>query len=153
MNNKLLLFGKFQALLKLSKEMEKSPRLFGTEDHLSHAEIHLIEAIGDTPVDMSVTDLSKAMGVTKGAVSQTLKKLEQKNYVTKNQDPDNLSRMIIGLSAKGNTAYWAHRRWHEEMDGGLEKYINDLSPEQFDIILDFMSCVETAFKQSLKMNK
>lgn len=74
---------------------------------------------------MSVTDLGKAMAITKGTISQTLKRLEEKQYITKRQDPENFSRIIVSLSTKGNTAYWAHRRWHEEMDGDLKKYIKN----------------------------
>src|SRR5210317_977618 len=101
-NKKQIIRGKFQSILSLAKKMEKTQKSFGTGEIISHSEIHLIEIIGDTQ-DLSVTDLSRHMGVTKGAVSQSLKRLEKKGFTTKKTDPENLSRTIVMLTSKGQT--------------------------------------------------
>jgi DNA-binding MarR family transcriptional regulator len=128
--------------------MEKTHKSFGTGEMISHSEIHLIEIIGDTQ-DLSVTDLSRHMGITKGAVSQSLKRLEKKGFTTKQTDPENLSRTIVMLTSKGQTAYWSHKHWHETMDGGFLKYLDELDDESFEIILDFLVKVESFYKLRL----
>ena len=142
---KLIIHGKFQSLMNLAQQMEKTPKSFGTGQLMTHSEIHLIEIIGDTK-DLSVTDISKHIGITKGAVSQSLKRLEGKGFTTKLIDPENLSRSIVMLTSKGQTAYWSHKHWHETMDGGFLKYLDELDDEKFNIIISFLEKVEIFLK-------
>ena len=144
-NEKLIIHGKFQSILSLAQKMEKTHKSFGTGEMISHSEIHLIEIIGDTQ-DLSVTDISRHLGITKGAVSQSLKRLENKGFTTKKSDPENLSRSIVLLTSKGQTAYWSHKHWHETMDGGFLKYLDELEDETFEIIVDFLGKVESFLK-------
>lgn len=151
MNDKRLLriHGSFQEIMRLGNQLEKSPRKFGTEDLLSHSEIHLIEIIGDHQ-GFSVTDIAKNLHVTKGAISQNLKKLEYKGYSAKIADPENNSRTIVQLTAKGKTAYWAHKAWHESMDGGFSAYLNNLTGEEIETIAQFLDRVEDFLERRLK---
>ena len=140
-DTQLSLHGKFRSLLKLAVELDQSPKKFGTDELLSHSEIHLIEIIGDHE-GLSVTDIGNLLGITKGAVSQSLKKLEHKDYTVKNIDPENLSRSIVSLTAKGQTAYWAHKHWHETMDGGYGLYLKSLSEDELRVIMNFLTRTE-----------
>ena len=128
------LIGKFIQAVKSWQALESQPRKFGIEEDLHSSEIHLIEAVGHNE-GMSVTDLADVMGITKGAVSQTLKKLEAKGLVAKNPDPGNNSRLLIQLSSKGKVAFFAHEHWHETMDGGFKEYFFGM-PEQQLVFLD-----------------
>jgi len=131
----------FRSIITLTRELESSPRRFGTDQLLSHAEVHLIEIIGDHE-DISVTDIAKCLGITKGAVSQSLKRLEAKGFSTKRPDPANLSRSLVELRSKGETAYHAHKRWHETMDGGFARYMAELDPGELSVIVRFLTRVE-----------
>ena len=148
-DNRYKIHGKFQSIIALARRLENSPRKFGTDKNLSHTEIHLIEIIGDNE-GLSVTDISRRLGVTKGAVSQSLKRLETKGVSTKEKDPGNLSRAIVKLTAKGMTAYWAHKDWHETMDGGFSRYMDNLPEKEVDIILGFLSKTEDFLKRRLE---
>jgi DNA-binding MarR family transcriptional regulator len=132
---------KFSRVVKLWQDLEKSPRKFGTDEDLYHSEIHLIEVIGENE-NLSVTDIAGQLGVTKGAISQTLKKVEKKGLATKHADPQNSSRAIVELTAKGKMAFYAHEHWHEQMDGGFRQYMNRLTQEQRDLIYEVLSNVE-----------
>jgi len=148
-NEKLIIHGKFQSILRLAQKMEKVQKSFGTGEMMSHSEIHLLEIIGDTK-GLSVTDISRHLGITKGAVSQSLKRLDKKGFTTKETDPENLSRSIVSLTSKGQTAYWSHKHWHEKMDGGFLKYLDELDDESFEIIVDFLGKIETFLKLRLE---
>lgn len=39
-------------------------------------------------------------------------------------------------------AYWAHKHWHETMDGGFIKYLESLNSDQIAFLLDFLTRVE-----------
>ena len=123
--------------VKIWQAMEKQPREFGTGQALFSSEIHMIEAVGHN-TGMSVTELAEFMGVTKGAASQTLKKLENKGLVGKNPDPDNSSRLLVHLTSKGKVAFYAHEHWHETMDGGFKEYFFEMPEEQLVFLDDFL---------------
>ena len=57
----------------------KLPKTYGTEDLLYMSEIHMIEIIGSEE-EVTNGKLTKILGITKGAVSQTVTKLEEKNH-------------------------------------------------------------------------
>ncbi len=131
-------------------ELEKTPRHFGTDELLTSTEIRLIEAIGDNGETDSVTELANLLGVTKGAVSQNLKKTEKRGLTTKDEDPENLSRSIVGLTSKGKTAYYAHKHWHETMDGGFKHYFTEMNQAQLDFLHEVLSKIETFLKNAMQ---
>lgn len=146
------LHGKFRSIIELTTKLDKSPKRFGTDNLLTHSEIHLIEIIG-VDQDQGVTDISKRLGITKGAVSQSLKKLELKGYSVKEQDPENLSRSLVRLTTKGKTAYWAHKQWHESMDGGFQEYLGGLRSSELDTIIEFLNRVEDFLTRRLETDE
>jgi DNA-binding MarR family transcriptional regulator len=141
---------RFAALVKLAAKMEKLPRSWGTDEQLASHEIVLVETIGDHKEQLSVTDIAKALYVTKGAVSQSLKKLERKGLTSKSDDPANNSRSIVTLTAKGKTAYYAHKHWHETMDGGFREYFRETDEAKLDFLLEFLERTEDFFRRAMK---
>jgi len=146
---KLIINGKFQSIMNLTQQLNKTPKKFGTDELLSHSEIHLIEIIGDNE-GLSVTDIGKNLGITKGAVSQSLKRLEAKGLSFKKTDPENLSRSIVMLTSKGFTAFWAHKHWHETMDGGFLNYMEELKSGEINIIIRFLEKVEDFLRRRVQ---
>ncbi len=141
---------KFAEIVKLAGEAEKAPRTYGTEFPMTSSEIHLIELIGDNEARLSVTDLAKTIGVTKGAVSQTLKKLENKGFIAKETDPLNLSRIIVTLTSRGKTAYYSHRDWHETMDGGFKDFFDNLSGDELSFLYETLIKIESFYKKVME---
>ncbi len=140
------LVARFSRISKLWQQQESKPRKFGTEGDLSGSEIHVIEVVGLNE-GLSVTNLAKQLGVTKGAVSQKLKRLESKGFVVKEVDPANTSRMTVSLSTKGKVAYYSHLQWHETMDGGFRKYFVNLPEDKIRFLEEFLSLLEQFLKK------
>jgi DNA-binding MarR family transcriptional regulator len=140
------LIAKFSRVSKLWQQLDSKPRKFGTDNDLSGSEIHLIEMVGQND-GLSVTDLARRLGITKGAVSQTLKKLEAKGLVAKEVDPANTSRITVGLSTKGKVAYYSHLQWHEAMDGGFRDYFVNLPEDKIRFMDEFLSLLEQFLKK------
>jgi DNA-binding MarR family transcriptional regulator len=113
-------------------EIDKKTRYYGTDVPLFYAEIHLIKAIKENE-GIHITGLAQCLGVTKGAVSQMLMKLEKKGFVVKEKDPENQSRFLLKLTPKGETAHLNHMRLHEEFD----EIINDLVKDQDQVKIEF----------------
>jgi DNA-binding MarR family transcriptional regulator len=140
------LIAKFSRVSRLWQQLDSKPRKFGTENDLSGSEIHLIEVVGLNE-GLSVTDLAARLGITKGAVSQTLKKLEAKDLVVKQVDPANISRITVSLSTKGKVAYYSHLQWHEAVDGGFRDYFVNLPEDQIRFMEEFLSSLEGFLKK------
>jgi len=148
-SNAHVLTEQFYQLVKLVNTLEKTPRRFGTDEPLTGTEIHLLELIGDNDESLSVTDLSRLLGITKGAVSQSLKKVEKKGFIFKEEDSENLSKLIVRLTFKGKTAYFSHKHWHETMDGGFKEYFMGLNQDKIDFLTEFMDKVEKFLKKAM----
>jgi DNA-binding MarR family transcriptional regulator len=140
------LMPQFSKVSKLWQQLESKPRKLGTETDLSGSEIHLIAVVGQKE-GLSVTDLAKHLGITKGAVSQTLKKLDGKGLVVKETDPTNTSRITVSLSTKGKVAYYSHLQWHETVDGGFRDYFVHLPEEKIRFLEEFLSNLEQFLKK------
>lgn len=122
-------------------ENEKKPRHFGIPELLHASEIHMVMHIGDNP-GMHVSELARIAGVTRGAVSQLVSKLEKKGLVTKTEDPENSLKTVPVLTNKGNVAYYAHAQRHEEMDKDLFNFVNQLTDGQFSLVEEFLNHLE-----------
>jgi DNA-binding MarR family transcriptional regulator len=128
---------KFMGMVRRTAELENRPWHFGTAETLYRSEMFLLELIGDQE-GISVTESAAQLGITKGAVSQTLKKLDAKGLVEKRTDPEQPLKACLYLTNKGKIAYYAHKHWHDTMDGGFRDYFQGLSPEEFAFLDEFL---------------
>lgn len=120
---------------------EKKGRKYGVGVLLHPSEIHTIMLIGNNP-DQHVSELARIAGITRGAVSQFVAKLEKKGLIKKIDDPSNSLKTIPLLTNKGWVAYWAHEQMHAEMDADLFHYIQQLTDEQVAVIEQFLANME-----------
>lgn len=98
--------------------VSKEISTFGTDTVLYGAEIGMIDLVRANP-GISVTDLADRLVVTKGAVSQLLKRLEKKGMIIKNVDLGNRSRLNVSLSEKGEVASCYHERRRNDFKVGF----------------------------------
>ncbi len=118
-------------------DYDKKTHFYGTDKRLFEAEIHLIVAIQENP-GFHVAALAQKFGVTKGAVSQLVQKLEKKGMVTKQNDPDNQSKVLLSLTSKGQTAYATHARFHREFDEKVTRLLEEESEEHVRFLKHFL---------------
>ncbi len=124
-------------VLNKSASNEKKPRHFGVDEELHASEIHMVMLIGDNP-GVHGAELARISGVTRGAISQIVSKLEKKGLVKKVEDSENSLKKVPVLTNKGKVAYYAHEQYHEELDGDLYNYVKQLTDEQVAVIENFL---------------
>lgn len=122
-------------------EIDKKARNFGTDMVLHLSEIHLIEFIGDN-AGLSISEIARKKNITKGAVSQTLIRLEGKGLVVKALNPENKSQAVISLTKKGWTAYCEHKKYHENINKIILSCIQGKSEEEINTIYTFLEQLE-----------
>ena len=128
--------------------IEKTPRNYGTTSPLHHSEIHTIRDIGREP-GINVTGLAQKQGVTKGAVSQVLAKLEKKKLIIKMKEIDNDKTVYLKLSEQGVKAFQGHRQFHANMHAPLVDVVASATPEQAEFVEKFLSVVEKFCEETL----
>ena len=119
----------FHRIINKIKRIEKTPRHFGTRTLLYPSEIHTIEAIGSQP-GINITQLATLQGVTKGAVSQVIRKLVDKNMVQRMKDEKSDREVLLTLSPQGETAFEAHKDFHSRVEPRLIQLIQDADENQ-----------------------
>ena len=118
-------------------EIDKKTRYYGTDKPLFHAEIHTIKAIKENK-SIHITGLAEYLGVTKGAVSQTAIKLEQKGFVVKEKDISNQSRFLLQLTPLGEVAYSNHLLFHEKFNEMLDDLLKDEPKDKILFLKNFL---------------
>jgi DNA-binding MarR family transcriptional regulator len=98
--------------------LEKIPVRHPSGYGLYQSERHMLDRIGDNP-DMNITDLARASGVTKGAISQIVKKLETKEIIRRYKKAANDKEVFIQLTEAGRVVYEKRKRTNKEAIGPL----------------------------------
>jgi DNA-binding MarR family transcriptional regulator len=89
----------FLKILHLYSVIARKPKDYGTGDLLYFTEIHTISMVGKNN-EINMTQLADLMGVTRGAISQTIRKLAGKNLIIKT-NTTNKKEINLRLSEKG----------------------------------------------------
>jgi DNA-binding MarR family transcriptional regulator len=111
---------------------------FGTGVPLYRVEIHTIKTLGDNP-GINMTGLAERMGVTKGAVSQTINKLASKGLVVKAAADDNAREILPELTELGRKGYDEHERYHMMMFDAVREYYGDRFKPELERFVSVMT--------------
>ncbi|MCC8059507.1 MAG: MarR family winged helix-turn-helix transcriptional regulator [Clostridiales bacterium] len=90
----------------------KTAHDYGTGEEYTSVEVHTLKHIADNP-GITVTELARDNGKTKGAISQILKKIEAKGLVERHQSSGRDNRILLYLTDKGRILDEAHRKYDE----------------------------------------
>ena len=131
----------FLRVMSRLSEIDRKTRFYGTDQPLYEAEIHMIKSIRENE-GIHVTGLADMLGVTKGAVSQIIQKLERKGMIVKDADSRNLSRLVLRLAPKGETAYSHHEELHHRFDVLFIDALEKASDKKKAFLHDFLKMLE-----------
>ena len=133
-------------LVNKYNQNNKKPKKYGTDDLLYPAEVHMIEIIGSYEY-ITTTKLSKILGITKGAVSQTTTKLLDKDLIIKDTSKSKSNEVFISLSEKGKKVYGYHREKHKDMIEKINMLIEELSPESVVAIEKLIDIIDKSLDE------
>lgn len=101
------------------------------------SELHCIEYI-EKNTDANVTKLAESFYVTRSAISKIMKKLMEKGLVESYQKPDNKKEIYFRLTEQGKAISKVHEDLHKEIQERDQVVFDQVTEEQFDIILSFL---------------
>ena len=124
------LFNRFSELSKKSFEYCEDISLYPTE-------IHTIEYIALTS-STNMTDIANQMGLTKGAVSKMIAKLESQGLLERYKYQPSQKDIYIHLTELGVRAYEGHKAYHADMWEHLNSHFSGLDEAHQQVIIDFL---------------
>jgi DNA-binding MarR family transcriptional regulator len=78
---------------------------------LTHLQFHILEALFHAKTGISMTELAQHLRISKQQLTPLIRKLEEKDYVIKEQDATDRRVVILTLTEKGKDI--VKRRWKE----------------------------------------
>jgi DNA-binding MarR family transcriptional regulator len=109
-------------------------RDYGTGLHINMVEVHTLTSIEENP-GITITRLAEICRRTKGAVSQTATKLEEKKLIVRKKRKGNARNVFLYVTKEGLELSLAHKRYDEgnvtETLRELKKSCTDQEIESF----------------------
>jgi DNA-binding MarR family transcriptional regulator len=115
--------------------LEKVPVRHSPGVGLYHSERHMLDRIGDNP-HMNMTELARASGVTKGAISQIVKKLETKEVIRRLKKAANDKEVFVELTETGKKICEERRKNNKETIRPLREKLDLHSDENVAFLVE-----------------
>lgn len=123
-----------ETIFKMMVAMKKHTVKYCGESY-SATEIHVIDTIGRYP-QANVTELAGHQGVTKSAISQKLKKLEDNGFILRRHSSDNAKEVNVELTELGWKAFHLHDDYHKNQDKEIFEFINNATPGNLSFLIE-----------------
>ena len=105
------------------------------------SEIHLMLVIKNH-IDTNTTEIAKQLGLTKGAISQTLSRLEKKGIIIKRKDPYKKNELTLSLTDAGKEAYEFCQAVQTSFAESLERFLCALDDKEKEVVFNFLLNLE-----------
>jgi DNA-binding MarR family transcriptional regulator len=122
----------FMSLLHMFSIIEKKPWELGSGHKVYLAEVQAVAVIGEHP-DANLTRIAEIMNVTRGAVSQTVRKLVAKNLVVRTQSR-NQKEITLGLTDIGEKVRAAYQDRMKEVFDFADALYAAATPAERDLV-------------------
>ena len=108
---------------------------------------HLLDVIGDHP-GKNVSELATTIGVTKGAISQVLAKLEKKGVVRRYKKSTNEKEVFVELTKAGHAFHQKHQAINAATEQVLSQELAGHPDEQVEFLVTMFRWLDTYLAQS-----
>ena len=142
------LIDQFLKILNLYAVISRKPKDYGTGDLLYLSEVHTISMVGKNDF-LNMTQLAEIMGVTRGAISQTIRKLVSKNFIIKSNSR-NRKEINLELSEKGRIVFLGLATFHKEIFAFAEPLYEAAQPQDIALVKRLFDAISGNMEQSVK---
>jgi DNA-binding MarR family transcriptional regulator len=143
------LLASFLRMVNKYNAMEKHPVRYGGGPAFYHSERHLLDVFRDHP-ELNVTELARRVGVTKGAVSQAVAKLERKGAVERHRAAGDDRQVFVRLTALGEAITEDHQQVNEQTVNRLFHLIAERPQEHVDFLREVFAWIEGHLDEGLQ---
>lgn len=108
------------------------------------SEVHLMLVIKEK-IATNATRMAEELGVTKGAVSQGLTRLEKKGVLIKTKDPSNKNELSLAFTPLGIEVFEHYSKQAADLFDGPKGFLEQLTDMEKQAIQHFLVEVEKTF--------
>lgn len=105
------------------------------------SELHLMQVVAEGG-SVKAASMAGKLGITKGAVSQTLSRLERKGMITKTKDPSHKNELTVRFTASGADAFHAFSKTRTAEREAYLRYLSGLSDAEKELLQGFLTRME-----------
>ncbi|MFA6127917.1 MAG: helix-turn-helix domain-containing protein [Bacteroidales bacterium] len=138
----------FQGILHVYTLFEKQPINYGTGSKIYITEVQTVSAIGENP-HANMTQLAEIMGVTRGAISQTVRKLIAKKLVVR-LTSRNQKEINLGLTDFGRMVSESYQAKMKEVFIFADELYALASPAERDLVKRLFLRIHSNIKNRIR---
>ena len=142
------LIDQFLKILNLYSVISRKPKDYGTGDLLYFTEVLTISTVGKNKA-VNMTQLAEIMGVTKGAISQTIRKLVSKNFIVKS-NIRNMKEINLKLSEKGYIVCAGLKTLNQEIFAFAGSLYEKAKPEDVELVKNLFEAICENMQQKVE---
>jgi DNA-binding MarR family transcriptional regulator len=131
------LVAKILDTIALLVSLDKKKVIIHEGEKLHPSEIQLLMFLYHVK-DTNITAIAKEMGLTKGAISQTLSRLQKKGIISKEMFPEKKNELHVQFTASGEQLMVLLNKNKKSIEGKYRRYIRTLSKKEKETISIFL---------------
>ena len=137
---------RFNSFALAFEQLKKAQHRNSIDKSITINEVHLIDLIGrNQPVNL--VKLSELLKVSRSAITQSVRRLIQKNLVVFDFAPNNGKNKYLRLSEKGIEVFKVHKEQQAYIEESVFSVLNNYSEEELQTVVKLMDDVEKVWRE------
>ena len=132
---------RFNRFILAFDQLKKNQHKSGVDKSITLNEVHLIVVIGKNQ-PLNLVKLSELLEVSRSAITQSVRRLIQKNLVFFDFDSNNGKNKYLRLSEKGIEVFKIHKEQQAYIEESVFSVLNNYSEEELQTVVKLMDDIE-----------
>ena len=135
---------RFNRFILAFDQLKKNQHKSGVDKSITLNEVHLIVVIGENQ-PLNLVKLSELLEVSRSAITQSVRRLIQKNLVVFDFDLNNGKNKYLRLSEKGIEVFKIHKEQQAYIEESVFSVLNNYSEEELQTVVKLMDDIENVW--------
>ena len=135
---------RFNRFILTFEQLKKNQHKISIDKSITLNEVHLIVVIGKNQ-PLNLVKLSELLKVSRSAITQSVRRLIQKNLVVFDFAPNNGKNKYLRLSEKGIEVFKIHKEQQAYIEESVFSVLNNYSEEELQIVVKLMDDIENVW--------
>ena len=132
---------RFNRFVLAFEQLKKNQHKISIDKSITLNEVHLIVVIGKNQ-PLNLVKLSELLKVSRSAITQSVRRLIQKNLVFFDFDSNNGKNKYLRLSEKGIEIFKIHKEQQEYIEKSIFSVLNNYSEVELKTVVKLMDDIE-----------
>ena len=137
---------RFNRFILAFDQLKKNQHKSSVDKSITLNEVHLIVVIGKNQ-PLNLVKLSELLEVSRSAITQSVRRLIQKNLVFFDFDSNNGKNKYLRLSEKGIEIFKVHKEQQAYIEESVFSVLNNYSEEELQTVVKLMDDIEKVWRE------